>query len=112
MQSTYLIIAAPDSEALHAAADNVQADIDNGLTVGQLFFYSDAVAVGALDSYPEPVQALLDIAEDYHIATHLCSAGFQKRGYQLSDNARQDFAFKGLGQFMAETRHAAHIRVF
>lgn len=112
MQSTYLIISAPESDKIDAAAMQLQADINGGLAVRQLFFYSDAVVVGALGDYPEAVQALLAVAENHDIALNVCSAGFQKRGYHLSDNARQDFAFKGLGQFMAETRDATYFRVF
>lgn len=112
MQSTYLIISAPNSDALQKASVQLQSDIDNGYTVGQVFFYSDAVVLGALDDYPEPALALIDVAETHDIALHLCSAGFQKRDCRLSVIAEQDFAFKGLGQFMAETHHADAIRVF
>lgn len=112
MQTTYLIISSPNSTAMLAAMRQLCADISDGYHVGQLFFYSDAVALGTLDCYPEAVQQLLDYADEHDIAVHLCSAGFQKRGYQLSVCAQQDFAFKGVGQFMAEIRQSDHIRVF
>lgn len=108
----YLIIASPDSEALGKAAIQLRNDLDSGNRIEQLFFYSDAVVLGSLHDYPPPAQALLALAEDHDIALHLCSAGFQKRAYQFTALAEQDFAFKGLGQFIAESQTADVLRVF
>ncbi|PIE44344.1 MAG: hypothetical protein CSA45_06705 [Gammaproteobacteria bacterium] len=111
-QTTYLIIAEPHSDRLAAAARQLQHDMAAGHDISQLFFYSAGVAIATLAAYPLAARQLIEAADDHGIALHVCSAGFQKRGYQLSPIAAQDFAFKGLGQFMAETRDVNHIRVF
>lgn len=112
MQTAYLIISPPDSAVLNNATAQLRTDIAAGYHIEQLFFYSDAVVLGSLHDYPAPAQALLDFADDHDIALHLCSAGFQKRAYRLSALAEQDFAFKGLGQFIAESQTADVLRVF
>ncbi len=110
MYINYLITAAPDSHRLYDASIRLRQDIDSGFDIGQLFFYSDAVAIGAREDYPAPAQQLLELTEQHDIPITICSAGFQLRQLTLSDLARQDFTFKGLGQFVAESQRADAIR--
>ncbi|MGY0399150.1 MAG: hypothetical protein ACWIPH_04280 [Ostreibacterium sp.] len=110
--TSYLIISPPESDNFTKVKIQLQTDLDNGLHVSQLFFYSDSVSIGTLAYYPDVCEALIDLAENHHIPLHLCSAGFQKRNFRLSSLGGQDFIFKGLGQFIAESRSVDFIHVF
>lgn len=108
----YLIAAPPSSKAIQSAHIQLQKDFEAGQQVGQLFFYGDSVIVGTLSDYPTTLQALLNLAETHNVGIFLCSAGFHKRRLRLSAIAQQDFIFKGLGQFIAESQTAQVLRQF
>lgn len=112
MHISYLITSAPESPKIKQACAQLRRDIAAGFDIGQLFFYSDAVAIGSYENYPTAAEDLLDIADENDISATLCSAGFQLRQLSISDIGQQDFTFKGLGQFIAETQHAESIRHF
>lgn len=108
----YLITAKPDSNQLIKAVQQLQYDINNNHKIGQCFFYADGVYVAADENYPTAIETLIDLAMAKDIDLFVCSAGFQKRGLALSSAGKQDFIFKGLGQFIAETRHCQSLRQF
>ncbi len=112
MSITYLIVSPPDSPQLKAAGRQLQKDINDGNHITQIFFYSDGVEIGEKNSYPDTAKALLSLAETHQIPLYLCSAGFQKRQLILSAVAREEFIFRGVGQFVAESQTATHIRTF
>lgn len=108
----YLITAKPDSNKLIKAVRQLQYDIEQKQKIGQCFFYADGVFVATLESYPAAIEALIDLAMAADIDLYVCSAGFQKRGLVLSSAGKQDFIFKGLGQFIAETQYCHNLRQF
>lgn len=113
MKAIYLITSPIDSDAISVASTQLQVDLSQGYVVQQLFFYADSVAVGAVaDDYPDNIQVLIDVAEAHHLPLYLCSAAFQKRKLHLSELGEQDFAFKGLGQFVSEMQSADLVRQF
>lgn len=112
MLSIYFIVAPPSETFFCSLYQQLSDDIQKGFTVSQCFFYADAVAIGTLPAYPKKLQDMMILADEQDIALNLCSAAFQSRHLTLSDLAKQDFVFKGLGQFIAESQTANHIRVF
>lgn len=112
MQCTYLLTQTAKHHRTQAAAKQLSNDITQGYHITQLFFYADAVAIATMDHYSEAYNTLMTLADQQDIALHICSAGFQQRGLVLSDRAKQDFVFKGLGQFIAELSSVNHVRVF
>lgn len=106
MQATYLITQPPTDSIMQTVIGQLQRDIQQDVAIGQLFFYADAVSIGTLTEYSAAITNLIELADAHDMILSICSAGFQKRQYQLSPLAEQDFTFKGLGQFIAESRHA------
>lgn len=104
MQATYLITLFPDESMVQKLICQLHKDIEQGIDIKQIFFYGDAVAIGTLTSYTNKLKRLIALTDQYDIMLAICSAGFQDRQYHLSDIAKQDFSFKGLGQFVAESR--------
>lgn len=109
---SYLITCAPDSPTMASVIQQLTEDIKKTYQITQCFFYGDGTAIAALDNYPTLVEQLIDLSESQHIPLHVCSAAFAKRGLNLSPLGQQDFIFKGLGQFIADTQNNAHIRQF
>lgn len=111
MHCVYFITAPPTEDFLRSLYRQFADDVGQGKVISQCFFYADAVAVGELVDYPDSLVEFVDLADDNDVNLNLCSAGFQSRQLQLSDIAKQDFNFKGLGQLIAETQNAAQIKV-
>lgn len=112
MSQIYLITSPLCKHLYHRLYQQLSADLSQSIAISQCFFYSEAVAIGELLEYPQDFSAFIALADDYNIPLNICSAAFQKRQYQLSPLAEQDFTFKGLGQFVAESRQAHHIHTF
>lgn len=112
MNCTYLIVSSPEHQKITDAAQQLSDDLSNKHQIKQLFFYSEGVAIGQLEDYPQACEDLMDLADSHRIPLYICSAGFQKRDYQLSSLGEEDFTFKGLGQFIAESQSSDTIRVF
>lgn len=102
MQATYLITHSPEKNTIQQLIFQLHKDIEQGINIKQIFFYGDAVAIGTQTSYTHEISQLIGLTDENDITLSICSAGFQKRHYHLSDTAKQDFSFKGLGQFIAE----------
>lgn len=111
MTCVYFITAKPTDKLFSALLTQLNADLLNKKTITQCFFYSEAVAVGEFEHYPNMLQAIIDQADEHDIALNLCSAAFELRKLRLSPLAQQDFLFKGLGQLVIETQKAELIRV-
>ncbi len=112
MSATYLITSAPDSPKIKAAYQQLKTDIQQNKKIKQLFFYSDGVIIGSLERFTGVIEDLLELAEMQQIPLYICSAGFKKRQLSLSQIASEDFTFKGLGQFIAESQAVKHLRIF
>lgn len=112
MHCVYFITAIPCEDFLSSLHQQLSNDIQAGRTISQCFFYADAVAIGALLPYPSVLQDFIILADEHDINLNLCSAAFQGRHLSLSNEAKQDFNFKGLGQLIAESQVAHQIRVF
>ena len=110
MHISYFITAPPRSEKSSKALRQLTQDLIKEFVIKQLFFYSDAVEIAALEDYPLLVETFLEMAEDNNIALYVCRAGFQQRQLKLSILGQQDFSFKGLGQFIVESQDAQFIR--
>ncbi|PID67001.1 MAG: hypothetical protein CR975_00020 [Gammaproteobacteria bacterium] len=109
---SYFITCNPSDSCLTAVLEQLQQDIARMQYVNQCFFYSDAVAIAATHPYSTIAKQLLDLSASQQIPLYICSAAFQKRGLSLSPLGKEDFTFKGLGQFMMESKTANRIRQF
>lgn len=111
MKGVYFITASPTEQLFSTLLTLLKKDLLKKHTISQCFFYSEAVAIGEFEHYPNSLQAVIDQADESDIALNLCSAAFEQRKFRLSPLAQQDFLFKGLGQLIVETQKADLIRV-
>ncbi len=107
-----MITAEPSTDKFQAALSALWQDIHENNQVSQLFFYANATIVASYESYPEPLEEMINLADQYEIDLFVCSAAFQKRKYQLSSLGQQDFQFMGLGQYIAASTQSNKVRVF
>jgi|GEM_PF-6476690 len=106
MQVAYLVTRLLQND-YHHLHDQLCRDISEHHAVSQLFFYSDASLIGQA---PEAYEALIELAIAHDIHLHLCSASFLQRQLTFNPSAQEDFNFRGLGQFIAESQSLDAIR--
>ncbi|PIE45102.1 MAG: hypothetical protein CSA45_04165 [Gammaproteobacteria bacterium] len=112
MQIIYLVVSFPDDAVINKILSQLNDDLSHRHAVTQCFFYSDAVAIGAVQCYSHQTKILLNSLDEHHIPLRLCSAAFQRRHYQLNSTVKQALTFQGLGQFINEVAQSDNIRIF
>ncbi len=110
--TNYLFTSPPDDECMISAIKQLTQDIDEKNHINQCFFYGDSVTIATTKNYSHIAEKFIDLAESQQIPLYICAAALQKRQLTISPLGQQDFASKGLGQFIEETKNADHIYQF
>lgn len=109
MQISILVQGSPTStRACHSALDFAQSVVDSEHDLFRVFFYQDAVAIGArhFDTPPDEPnlqRRWLALNEQHGIELVICVSAAQRRGISQSsahDTVADGFTVSGLGQLI------------
>ncbi len=109
MQFSILVQGSPTTtRACHTALDFAYAVTRSEHSIYRVFFYQDAVAIGARyltmpDDEPNLQKAWLTLSEDHDVELAICISAAQRRGIGCDENyntVADGFVVSGLGQLI------------